>query len=71
MLTKSHPNTVACPHCGDLARRVQSSWRDRIISWFTPVKRYRCDYCDWSKAFVTLDPAAKAAPSVTEQASKR
>jgi hypothetical protein len=54
MVTKFLRSTVACPHCGDLAPRVKRTLRDRIVSWFAPVKRYRCDYCDWTATFATL-----------------
>ena len=39
---------IVCPHCGDQASRVQRTWGDRIVSLIKPVKRYRCDFCDWT-----------------------
>lgn len=45
ILTKGR---IICPHCGDLADRVQRTLADRMVSLVKPVKRYRCDFCDWT-----------------------
>ena len=47
---------IACPRCGDTAHRVQRKWSDRIVSLVKPVKRYRCDFCDWTGT-LPLEPA--------------
>lgn len=39
---------IVCPRCGDPASRVQRTWGDRIVSLIKPVKRYCCDFCDWT-----------------------
>ncbi len=39
-----------CPQCGDPATRVKRNLRDRITSLLKPVKRYRCDFCNWTGA---------------------
>ncbi|MBC7444985.1 MAG: hypothetical protein H7273_05870 [Polaromonas sp.] len=39
---------IICPQCGDSANRVQRKLSDRIVSLVKPVKRYRCDFCDWT-----------------------
>ena len=36
-----------CPNCGEWARRIPRRLRDRLLNPFRPVKRYRCDFCDW------------------------
>lgn len=38
---------IVCPGCGDFASRVPRKLIDRLRSLIQPVKRYRCDYCDW------------------------
>ena len=47
-LPAARKGTIVCPHCGDTAHRVQRTWGDRIFSLIKPVKRYRCDFCDWT-----------------------
>lgn len=39
---------IVCPRCGDLASRVKRRPYDRIVSLLKSVKRYRCDFCDWT-----------------------
>lgn len=60
---------MACPHCGDLAPRVKRTLRDRIVSWFTPLKRYHCDYCDWTATFVTSRVPLQEASDVAKPAA--
>jgi predicted RNA-binding Zn-ribbon protein involved in translation (DUF1610 family) len=62
VVTKSLRSNIACPHCGDLAVRVKRTLRDRIVSWFTPIKRYRCDYCDWTATFASTQAPSKVEP---------
>jgi hypothetical protein len=69
MVTKIFRSTVACPHCGDLAPRVKRTLRDRIVSLFTPVKRYRCDYCDWTATFASLRAPNSELPDAAKSAS--
>jgi len=47
---------IVCPHCGDLAERVKRTLGDRIVSLLRPVKRYRCDFCDWTGTFPLEQP---------------
>jgi transposase-like protein len=69
MVTKSLRSTVACPHCGDLAPRVKRTLHDRIASIFTPIKRYRCDYCNWTATFANSRAPSLEVPDVTKYAS--
>ena len=70
MVTQSLRGTVACPHCGDMAPRVKRTLRDRVVNWFTPIKRYRCDYCDWTETFAAAHTPANEVPGgAAEQAS--
>jgi len=38
----------ACPRCDAPLDRVQRRIVDRLVSWFTPVRRYRCRMKGWS-----------------------
>ena len=38
---------VRCPHCSKRAHRMRRRWIDRILSLFTPVRRYWCYECHW------------------------
>jgi hypothetical protein len=49
-LTRSASLTVLrCPRCGGPIHRVHRRWGDRVVSWFIPVRRYRCSKreCRW------------------------
>ena len=48
LLTIQTKGEIACPQCGDPAHRVKRRLSDRIVSFIKPVKRYRCDFCDWT-----------------------
>jgi len=41
--------TLRCPRCSGSIRRVHRRWGDRVVSWFVPVRRYRCANreCHW------------------------
>ena len=39
---------MVCPQCGDPATRVKRNLLDRVKSFLNPVKRYRCDFCNWT-----------------------
>ena len=41
---------MSCPVCGEKIGRVRRKFFDRVKSLFVPLKRYRCDICDWSKS---------------------
>jgi transposase-like protein len=69
MVTQFSQSTMACPHCGDLAPRVKRTLRDRVVSWFIPVKRYRCDYCDWTATSVTSRISGPKAPVAAKPAA--
>ncbi len=38
-----------CPQCGSAVDRVPRRWMDRLVSLFTPTRRYRCRslLCRW------------------------
>jgi len=40
---------VSCPQCGRPADRIRRRLIDRIVSLFTPIRRYRCWHfsCEW------------------------
>lgn len=42
-------NKLQCPKCKekDSLIRVKRHFFDRVISFFTPVRRYNCFYCSW------------------------
>jgi hypothetical protein len=44
---------IACPRCGETVRRIKRRLIDRIVSYFKPVKRYQCEFCDWEDSIVT------------------
>jgi hypothetical protein len=49
-LTRSASLTILrCPRCGGTVHRVHRRWGDRVLSWFVPVRRYRCSKggCRW------------------------
>ena len=46
--TSLNKGKIICPRCGDLAIRVKRTLGDRLVSLFRPIKRYRCDFCEWS-----------------------
>ena len=48
IIAKPPPGKLVCPHCGDFASRRKRTLLDRLLSLIKPVKRYQCDYCDWS-----------------------
>ena len=41
--------TLRCPRCGGSIHRVHRLWGHRVLSWFVPVRRYRCSdrECGW------------------------
>ncbi|MDQ3059246.1 MAG: hypothetical protein M3R45_06920 [Pseudomonadota bacterium] len=39
---------VVCPACGDFAFRTRRNLFDRLLSLVKPVRRYRCDFCNWT-----------------------
>jgi hypothetical protein len=45
------PHGRTCPECNSPADRVRRRLVDRLVSWITPVHRYRCRMigwgCDW------------------------
>lgn len=49
-LSSHRKGKIICPNCGDLADRIPRRLYDRIVSPFTPLKRYRCHFCDWVKS---------------------
>lgn len=42
-------NRPTCPECGAAVDRIARRWLDRLLSLFTPVRRYRCRSmaCGW------------------------
>jgi hypothetical protein len=49
-LTRSASLTaIRCPRCSGAIHRVHRRWGDRVVSWFVPVRRYRCSNseCRW------------------------
>jgi hypothetical protein len=42
--------TRTCPRCGGKLHRIHRRWRDRVVSLYVPVRRYRCGdpSCGWS-----------------------
>ena len=44
---------IQCPRCGEPVRRIKRRIIDRIVSYFKPVKRYQCEFCDWEDSIVT------------------
>ncbi|WP_349280980.1 hypothetical protein ABLV49_07425 [Polaromonas hydrogenivorans] len=50
LLIKTANGKIVCPRCGELAPRVKRRLIDRVISLFKPVKRYRCEFCDWKQS---------------------
>jgi hypothetical protein len=44
---------IPCPRCGETVRRIKRRIIDRIVSYFKPVKRYQCEFCDWEDSIVT------------------
>lgn len=44
---------MKCPQCGESAHRVKRTWFDRMVSFFKPVKRYKCDICDWEHSVLS------------------
>jgi predicted RNA-binding Zn-ribbon protein involved in translation (DUF1610 family) len=49
---------IACPQCGETAHRIQRTLRDRILSLFSPRKRYQCDFCNMEE-FVVVEPTPR------------
>jgi hypothetical protein len=39
-----------CPRCGGELHRIHRRWRDRLVSLYVPVRRFRCSErnCGWS-----------------------
>jgi len=50
ILNSERLSTLTCPVCGSPLYRVHRRPRDRFLSWFVPVRRYRCKNhdCGWS-----------------------
>ncbi|MDB5929758.1 MAG: hypothetical protein JWR60_1465 [Polaromonas sp.] len=46
---------LVCPCCSELATRVTRKLHDRVFNMFKPIKRYHCDYCDWTGTIVNTD----------------
>lgn len=46
--TPPRKGKIICPQCGETAMRVKRRLRDRFLSLFKPVKRYRCGFCNWT-----------------------
>jgi pimeloyl-ACP methyl ester carboxylesterase len=67
-LVRTAAETVLrCPRCGGSIHRVHRRWGDRVVSWFVPVRRYRCSNreCRWCGIRVAaskhgVEPAAPA-----------
>lgn len=57
-LTSLRKGKIVCPQCGDTATRVRRRLRDRLVSLIRPVKRYRCDFCDWTDVLPLDDSKA-------------
>ncbi|CAN5449359.1 hypothetical protein BH10PSE16_BH10PSE16_43090 [soil metagenome] len=57
-LTHLRKGKIVCPQCGDTATRVKRRLRDRLVSLIKPVKRYRCDFCNWTAALPLDDTKA-------------
>ena len=51
---------ILCLRCDEPATRVKRRLIDRLVSLFKPVKRYRCDYCDWE---ATIEPGPAGQPN--------
>jgi transposase-like protein len=58
-LPAARKGKIVCPQCSDTAHRVQRTWGDRIVSLIKPVKRYRCDFCDWTGTLSLVDARDK------------
>ena len=52
-------SNIQCPRCGEIVRRISRSMIDRIASWFKPVKRYQCEFCDWEDAIAVGSTSKK------------
>lgn len=50
---------IVCPGCGDLASRVSRKLSDRLLNLLNPVKRYHCQYCNWTGTIVTAEARAR------------
>jgi predicted RNA-binding Zn-ribbon protein involved in translation (DUF1610 family) len=50
ILNSERLSTLTCPVCGSPLSRIHRRPRDRLLSWFVPVRRYRCKNrgCGWS-----------------------
>jgi hypothetical protein len=48
IIKKPIPGKIVCPCCGDYALRRKRTLPDRLLSLIKPIKRYRCDFCEWS-----------------------
>lgn len=57
--------TPSCPRCNGALVRVRRHFVDRLVSLFTPVRRYRCDSfaCRWEGTLRTARAEAPAAPT--------
>lgn len=72
MLRSPALTTLRCPKCGGAIHRVHRRWHDRLISFYVPVRRYRCadGQCHWQgrRVDTTHGPARPPAADRQSQA---
>lgn len=65
---------AACPRCDSPLERVPRRWRDRVLSLWFPVRRYRCTgwQCGWEGVLLRrADGTAPARPRPATRTDRR